>query len=457
MSVTQELVAHIVKTQFTDIDEVAVYRAKWRVLDVIGCIIGGAEAPGCRILLNLALEWGGAAQSQVLIHNVRLPSALAAMLNSLMARSYDFEPVEAEGIDITCPAHISGTTVSTALAVAERCSATGQDFLTALIVGDDLASRLAVSSGFSLDSGWDNTGTVNKFAAAAIAGKLFNLNEKQILAAWGLALHQCAGSMAPEWDRSLSYKIPIALASRDGIFAAELAAKDYPGVNDPLLGKQGFFALYCPKSDVSQLNLELGKRFLADRVIKPYPCCRSNHSFIDSALQIVRQNDINPYDIAEIEIAMKPQTETSFVGLPFQPGDYPQVQAAFSLRYTVACALLRKSVIPEHFTPEYVNSPEITDLIDKMTFRPVLPAAGEQSSAIRLKMADGQVFSAASGLAWGDIYHTPLSEADIIAKYRHNTAFSNALPASKTEKALSVILKLEELKDIRELIALLTK
>jgi len=122
------------------------------------------------------------------------------MMNSIMARSYDFEPVGPFVDGRNTPGHISGTTVPTAIAVAEQRGMSGKDILTAIILGDDLASRINAASLFSLDQGWDCVGTANMFGATAIAGRLAGLNERQLVNALGIVVNQLSGTMQTFFD-----------------------------------------------------------------------------------------------------------------------------------------------------------------------------------------------------------------------------------------------------------------
>jgi 2-methylcitrate dehydratase PrpD len=91
-------------------------------------------------------------------------------------------------------------------------------------------------------------------------------------------------------DKTMSFKLPIALSSRNGIFAAELAQQGYIGVKDPFLGRNGFFKLYCRNADTGDVLKDLGKRFYADTIIEPYSACRTTHSSIDSTLKLALGN-----------------------------------------------------------------------------------------------------------------------------------------------------------------------
>jgi 2-methylcitrate dehydratase PrpD len=455
MSISEALAGNILNTRYTDLSVDNVERAKMRILDAIGCLIGGARAEGCQAMLELVKRWGGSPEAHVLVYGVAAPVHHAAMMNSLMTRSFDFEPVEAEGEKSTGPAHISGTTVPVALTLSENCGASGKEMITALCLGDDLASRLSIASGFDFGLGWDNTGTINKFGAAAITAKLLRLNQKQIYNSFGIVLNQLAGSMAGVWDKTMCFKLPIALAARDGIFAAELAQQGFSGVKDPFTGQYGFFAMYCRKADTSGMAKDLGHRYYADCVIKPYPCCRATHPAIDAALEIVKQPGYNVGNIAEVELNTTQATLGLFVGTPFIAGETPHIDAAFSLRYTVADALLRQEVIPEHFSEEAIRDPRISTLINATVMPGTLSAKGLNKVEITVKMQDGQVYKAGAGIARGDIAHNPLSKEEIIAKFRHNLAFAHSISENNAEKVLDMISNLEEVNDLRQLTALL--
>jgi 2-methylcitrate dehydratase PrpD len=457
MGISEQFAANVVKTGFNSLDELTVSRARWRVLDAVGCAIAGADAAGCKAMLTLVKQWGGAAESTVFVYGVKAPAHHAAMMNSLMTRSFDFEPVDAEGDNKSSPAHISGTTVPTALAMAEYQGASGKALITALVAGDDMVCRLGVASGFDFDLGWDNTGTINGFGATAVAGKLLGLDEKQFHNAFGIVLNSLAGTMDGVVDKSMSFKLPIALSARNGIFAAELARQGFAGVKDPFTGTSGFFKLYCRNADWRDIVKNLGNRFYADAIYKPYSACRMTHSSIDSALKIARGNVFKEADIKAVEVLVTPGVCKGFCSPPLTLGETPQIDAAFNISYTVACALLRKDVQPDHFTEAAIRHPEIQSLIKKISLIPSIPADKGMATEIHVTMKDGRTLKASTDFPTGHYLKTPLTGDEIKAKYRNNVAFSKTVPAKKADKALELILKLEELEDVRELTALLVK
>ena len=237
-NMTGTVARHVADTAFEAFDAGTVERAKIRIIDSLGNIAAGHRAQGNDAVLDLARRWGGAPESSVLVHGVRVPAHNAAMVNAVMMRSYDFEPIGAEYEDHTqSAAHISGTTVPVALAVAEQQRSSGRDLLTALIVGDDLTSRLAAASGFDVYSGQDNTGTVNGLGGTAVAAKLMGLDAVQVRNALGIAVNQLSGTVANIFDQTLAFKLPIAFAARNSIVSAELAQAGFAGPEDAIAGR----------------------------------------------------------------------------------------------------------------------------------------------------------------------------------------------------------------------------
>jgi 2-methylcitrate dehydratase PrpD len=184
--IVEELARNIVKTGFETLDSDVIEGARKRLIDIVGCAIGGANAPGCAELRDLLVEWDGKEEATILVHGGKIPAHNAAMMNSIMARSYDYGVITPYIGDRPVWAHIAETNVPTAMTIAEWKHASGKELLTAMILGDDLTARISAASTQAISRGWDTPGTVNKFGAAAIAGRLLGLDEHQLIDAWGI-------------------------------------------------------------------------------------------------------------------------------------------------------------------------------------------------------------------------------------------------------------------------------
>jgi 2-methylcitrate dehydratase PrpD len=425
------------------------------MIDVIGCLIGGANGPGNSSLIELIKEWGGKKEATILIHGGKAPAYNGAMINSIMARSYDFEPVDVMVDNTIIPAHISGTTIMTAITMGEMKSINGKELITTLLVGDDVAARILAASKFDFELGWDGTGTVNTFGTAAIAGRILGLNRIQLRDAFGIVLNQLGGSFQNIWDGAMSFKLQQGVSARNGIFSAQLAKSGWTGPGDALLSKFGYYHLYtegCRNLEI--LTKDLGKRYFSDVTFKPYPCCRTTHPAIDCALAIVQQNPINPQDIKEVILRIPHRALEGFCGQPFKIRRYPHGDANFSYYYTVANALLRKSVKPEHFSDEAIGDPQIKALISKMSLEE-LQGVIFQGAELKIIMKDGRQFSEFTDSPKGNSVNNPITKDELIAKFWTNVEFSQTVTRKNAKKLLKLLENLEAIDRVDRIVELL--
>jgi 2-methylcitrate dehydratase PrpD len=453
--IVEELARNIVKTGFATLDNHTITQAKDRLIDIIGCTIGGANAPGCSELREVVREWGGKEEATVLIHGEKIPAHNAAMVNSIMARSFDYGVFTPYIGEKPIWVHNAESTVPTAITIADWKHLGGKELLTALILGDDITTRITAASIKAISPGWDNPGTSAKFGTTAVASKLLELGEHQIINAWGIVLNQLAGSFQPIQDGTHSFKLAQGLAARDGVIAAELAGKGWGGAKDPLLGRYGYFALYCQQHDLERLTADLGKKFWGDSIFKPYPSCRHIHSTIDCALKLVQNYDIKAKEIDKITLAVAPMHFDSPLNQPFNPGDFPQGHVTFSLRYHIANILIRKQIKLEHLTEKMIRDPEIAELAGKIDITGTIPPDKIETASLIIKTKDGREFSAYEDFAKGNPVEKPLSKQEIEAKFRDNVAFSKTISKRNAEKILDLLNNLEEVDDISRMVELL--
>jgi 2-methylcitrate dehydratase PrpD len=456
--ITEEWARHIVKIKFENFDQETVTQAKYRIIDILGCIAGGANASGNSMLLDLIKGWGGKKEATILVHGLKVPAHNAAWLNSIMARSFDFGVVLPYIGNVMAPGHVSESTIPTAITVAEWKHASGKELMTALILGEDLIIRLIAAAKYTPGTGWDSPGIVNKFGTVAIAAKLMGLNERQIMNAFGIVLDQLAGSFQSIADGTHNFKLGQGLSARDGVISAEMAQKGWVGAKDPLMGKYAYFKLYCQGCDPEILTSKLGQEFYGSRcTYKPYPGCGWTDSVIDCALDLANRQKVDPNLIEEITINVAPMHVGSSLDQPFVIGDFPQGNALFSFRYSVANALIRKNAKPQHYTEEYIRDPAVVALARKgRVITDMTPADRIDAAEVRVKLIDGREFSSRVKAPKGNPLFRPLTADEIIEKFRQNISFSNTVSKENSEKALELINHLEEVDDISQVIKLLT-
>ncbi|MBN2061476.1 MAG: MmgE/PrpD family protein [Deltaproteobacteria bacterium] len=446
---------NVIETRFEDIDGKTVDMTKRRIMDVLGCSIGGACAAGNNELIKLVKDWGGKEEASIIVHGGKVPAHNAAMLNSIMARSFDFEALAPMVDGREHAAHISGTTVMTAITLGEMMEIDGKELISALVAGENVAIRVLVAGSFSFSEGWCDTGTINMIGATAIAGRLLGLNNRQMRHAFGIVLSQLAGSLQNVWDSTTAFKLPQGLSARNGIFSAQLAKAGWTGPDDMLLGRFGYYHLYtegCENPEI--LTRDLGEVYFTEGVFKPYPCCRANHAAIDCALAILEKNDVRADDIQEVALYLSKLARDIFIAQPFRIGEFPHGNAAFNCQYTLASTLLRGKVMPEHFSEEAIRDPKIKSLTERIRIEELPPGAPFLSARVEVKMKDGRKFSEYTDTPWGDQLYNIMSDEEIKEKFWANVNFCGKISRDNAAEVLELIDNIEELDSVKQMVDL---
>jgi 2-methylcitrate dehydratase PrpD len=451
----EKIAANVIDTRFENFDKDTLETTKYRIIDTLGCLIGGASDTGNPELLKLFKEQGGKKEATILIHGDKVPVASAALMNCIMARSFDFEPVSPLYEGVSCPGHISGTTIPAAVTLAEMVNASGKELITALLVGDDVATRIIAASGFGFSLGWDGVGTVNTFGVTATAGRLFRLDKLELRNAFGIALNQLGTTFQSFWDGTTAFKLPQGLAARGGITSAQLAKAGWTGPDDALFSKFGYYKMFtdgCKKPEALMDNL--GRKYYYDGTIKPFPCCRIPHAAIQCALTLIQKYNIKSDDIVSVNLEIAQGGIDHICGHPFKIGPFPHGNAAFSYEYVVATAFLFGSVKPEHLTEPAIRNPQVTEFIKKIKLTAAKDVEFEKAR-MTVTLKDGHKFTETVTKVKGDPLSNPMTHDDILAKFWVNVDFSKNVSKTKATQLLDNLLNLEKLPSVRKLIPLL--
>lgn len=445
---TEALAVHTANVRFSDLDDGTLRQAKYRVLDLIGCALGGRPATGNDALVDLVRVQGGAPEASIIGSAFKAPAAQAAMTNGVLARAYDFEVMTVRIGDIQVPSHHSPTTCMTALAMSEREHRSGQEFLTALTIGDDLCARTLAASGLDFGQGWDGAPIYSTLGATAIAARLLKLSAQQTQDAFGLAIDTIAGTVQNIWDGATDWKLPQGLAARNAIFAAELAGRGWVGMADALQAPYGFYAQYTAGCTRPELLLaELGKAFYAEEYFKPYPACAATHPTIECALALRKNHRLAVADIESVQILMTTASLNVFVSKPFEVRRYPHCDANFSHQWQVANALLRGPVRQEHYAPGAVLSPELLMLIGKISLAQ-LPA-GQSGFQINVRTLDGRTLSERhSGRPERNPANRGSTYEDLLAKFHQQVEFSKVIDSERAQEIVRRVSTLEHESDM---------
>jgi 2-methylcitrate dehydratase PrpD len=457
MTAINELVKHFVAIRYEDIPPTAVEAVKKEILDSLATALGGSNKEGVGELVEMVKEWGGAKQSTVIAHGFKCPAPNAAQVNGTMIHALDYD----DGHQ-TALVHVGCITVSSAFAAAERVGkVSGKELITAIALGGDFMSRLGLASrpgGNALSSGWHPTTLFGFLGSAAVASRIFGLDEEKMINAIGLAYHQCGGAGTGVADGALAKRMGPGLAAKAGITSALMAGRGITGERDPLEGKWGIFKTYMGGDyDPKVLTADLGKRWEVVNIgDKPYPCCGLTHACIDAALALKAKHDIKTDKIKSITV----YGGQAIYDLS-QPPEVKQsprtiIDAQFSVPYVVAVALVKGRVTVDDFTEESIKRAEILNVARKATGKlvPAMNRHGVGPGRVTIKMEDGREYQEEVEHCLGSVGR-PMTFEDVKKKFRECAACAlKPLTAAKVEKVIELVNRLEILSDATEIIRL---
>ncbi len=458
MKAVNAFAKYLTATRYEDLPPAAVAAAKQEVLDSLATALGGSSRAGVAELVDMVKEWGGAKQSTVIGYGLKVPAPSAAQVNGTMIHALDYD----DGHQVAL-VHIGCVAVATAFAAAERMGkVSGKEFITALALGADFVSRLSLASkpgGSIIATGWHPTTLFGFLSSAAIAGRIFGLDEDKMINALGLAYHQCGGAGSGVADGALAKRMGPGLAAKAGVTSALMAERGITGDRDPLEGKTGLYKMYMGGDyDPKALTAGLGKRFEGVNIgDKPYPCCGLTHAAIDAVLALQAKHNIKPDKIKEVTIVASQSAYDLSQPPEVKKNPRTIIDAQFSVPYVVAVALMQGRVAVGDFTDESVKRPEILKMAQKITT--VLDTSmnrhGVGPSTVTITMQDGKIYKEHVEHCLGSV-ERPMSLDDIARKFRECAPSSiKPLSKEKIEKVVDMVGHLEKLDDAAEIIRLL--
>jgi 2-methylcitrate dehydratase PrpD len=418
------------------------------LFDTVGLMVAGVNAPGCDQILDQLADWGGRGEATLFGRDKKIPAPYAALGNALAAHAFDFDDTHERG-----DMHAYAVVFPAAFAAAERRGGvSGEQLLTSLTVGVDVAYRLGL--GIKRYRGWHPTSMCGVFGAAIAASRVMGLDREQTHNAMGIAYSLSSGNFQCILDGSLTKRMQPAFAARAGVEAAIFAERGITGAKNVLEGKFGLYPLYeAGEYNKKPLSDRLGTRFEGEASsLKPYPCCRFCHGAIDATLDIIEREKITVDDVEGGEVKM-PAEAYDYVGGPYKPGDSPQVSAQFNTAYNVAVALIRGRVGLSEFDLATVLDPKIRKLADRIATVPTDEHYCFGPQDITLKLRNGKTVTRHVAVMKGHP-DNPMSRAEQLAKVKECFSVGGASPAS-VDKLVSWIDNLKSNRDpVRDLLEL---
>lgn len=434
MEVTKRFAEFVVETRLDAVPAEERRLAGVAMLDGLGVAMAATVEPPGQMIVEYVRELGGNPQASVIGGGFKTNAAGAAWANGTLAHCLDFDDVGGFG-------HPTVVLLPAILAVAEKLGRNGRDAVEAYVTGFEVAANLAQGNtrgGLDQVRGFHSTAVYGHVAAAAASARLLGLDVEQTQRAFGIAASSCAGLLA-----NLGYHVkPLhaGQAGRNGVIAAELAARGWTGAPDIIERPVGWaYGFFGDQFDAEKATAGLGTQWrLPDSLgIKKYPCCYYVHAAVDALLGIVRDNGVGFEDVASAELEVPAL-------LPFfHPRPVTGFQGKFSYEYNLAAALLDHQVVQESFSDAKATSPGMVEALRRarVVERPEkFTSPTHRPAHVTLRTTAGQeitrVVEAPSGNA-----RDPLPREQVAAKFRLNAG--RLLSEGDVERVLGLMENIE--------------
>lgn len=415
--------------------------ARFCVLDSIGAALGASRSAEISSVADTYICWSGTGLNGKTA-SVWGQGKHANLFTALLVNGLSAHELELDDVHTASKSHVGAVVVPAAWGVAEAISADGKAFIEAVIVGYEIMGRIGKAMDVSSNRrrGWHTTGVIGTFGAAAAAGKLLGLSEDELVSAFGMAGTQSSGLWAFLAEGASCKKLHPARAIVNGVSACLLAQSGMTGPEHILDAQDGgLYAAVSDSFDMSKLTEALGQDYQICHIDKkPYPCCRTTHHAIDSALKL--RSEIKAEDVAHVLV------ETYDVGV-LQCGfkKYPEStrEAKFSIAFTCAAAMVYGRVTNSEFTQDVLDNPlirfiaENTDVVSDEMFTERYPKRWGSRMTVTLK--DGSIHVCQTDDISGSpaVPLTPEQEKDKFAGLV-SPIFGKIRTAELTEQLLSI-------------------
>jgi len=361
---TTALVDLAAQSAYASLPADTVHQCKRRLIDTMACAAGGFnEAPSeaarrfaRHIGAHADVEGSGVPSARVWGCSSRVTPDLAAFANGTMLRVLDLSDTS-NGKSAGHPSDV----MAAVLAMGDAVQADGRRCIAALTLAYDVYCMLAEEIELS-SRGWDHV-IYGVIAAAVGSGSLLNLSREQmghaiaLAAAPNMALYQTRRGEISAWKGSAG-----ANASRNGIFAAQLAQAGFAGPQDVFDGVNGLLAA-VGKQVPGVLQPQPHR--ITRTHLKEFPMCFHGQSAARAALEM--RPDLAVRDIERIEIATY-HAGVRMMGLDrsrWHP--HSSETADHSLPYVVSAALHDGAITRETFLGDRWLRPEVAELMARVT------------------------------------------------------------------------------------------
>ncbi len=458
-SLTAHVADFAAATKVTDLPPALVELGRKSILDGLGLALAGAVAESGHIVNGYLADLGFArGDSSVLGTKMRLPARFSAFANGIAIHAHDYDDTQlavAKDRVYGLLMHPTAPVLPAVLAVAERAGSSGAAFTAAFHVGIEVCCKIAEAAAPKhYQDGFHTTGTCGTFGAAAGLVNLLALDPARGAMVLGMAGSQSAGLR--ENFGTMTKPFHPGRSAESAVVAADLVTRGFSATKTILEAPRGFYRAAAGGYDDAAIRGKLGApwTFMDPGIsIKPYPSGSLTHPGMSLLARLIGDNDIRADQVAAIRVGTNRHMPTTL--LHHQPTT--ELQAKFSMQFSMAILLLRRRAGLEDYTDETVARPDVRAMMEKVDFHvdPEADAAGfdKMTTKIAIHLHDGRVIAGSADFGKGSPA-MPMSWGDVQDKFAECASFGG-LGAGAIRDVIALVENLPDLPDIAALMAAL--
>jgi 2-methylcitrate dehydratase PrpD len=405
-----ERLANFVATmRWEDIPAPVRRHARTVLLDTLGVILAGSERPEVRALRQQLAGAGGSGATVYARGAVAADPRHAALLNGVAGRAIEL----CEGLRL-----VSGQAalqvLPGVLAVAERHAHSGREIMAALVLGYEVAARLA--AGFRPRPLAHQNGQVSLLAAAAAGARVNGFDAAGISRTMRIAATLL---LTPSYTNAVAGATALNVAGGMSGFAAalapELALAGFTAQEDAV--EESLGQLVGDGFDPGGLLDGIGERWAITRnYFRLYACCNPIHPALDCLKAALEELRPQPDQIARIDVAT--YRFASVMRNP-EPANYfaskyslPHAAAVMAVRGHAGFAALDDSALTDAAIAGLRRRVHIEEDPSMSARTPVLRPA-----RVTVTLVDGRRATHYRDSHRGD-FNDPFTEAELREKFR---------------------------------------
>jgi 2-methylcitrate dehydratase len=362
--VSETLASYAINLKYEDIPKHVVHEIKRRLIDSIGCGIGGFSATPSQIANKLSTGVSAIRGATVMCSGVKTSLDLATFTNGVMIRYLDFN----DGYTNLGDGHPSDT-IAPMLAAAEIMGRNGQDLILSTVLSYEVFCRVCdVLDNAAI--GMDYA-TMIGLATVAGTGRMLGLTRQQIVNAINIyivgnvALEQTRHGTLSDWKACSQ-----AEAAREAIFAVQLAQGGMTGPSQAFEGPVGFFnAIYHKTFALTEFG-SAGQPFaLMHSFMKYFPIGMYSQSVAQAAVE-ARSFFAKVDEIAQVNIKVSHAAIADMADSPVKWHPSNSETADHSMPYAAALALTYGTIERQYYEPRYLHNQTLLDLVSRVHIMP---------------------------------------------------------------------------------------